>query len=300
MRRFIGWLVILAGVGLAVFWFVTRPDRLPSDALAGLSAGDATRGEAVFWAAGCASCHSAPGAEGEAKLLLSGGQKFPSDFGTFLAPNISPDPVQGIGGWGLEDFANAVTRGVSPGGSHYYPAFPYVSYANAELQDIADLKAFMETLPQSDVASLPHEVGFPFNIRRSLGGWKFLFGGKGWVMQEAETPTLQRGRYLVEALGHCGECHTPRNALGGMDRSRWLAGAPIPGSERGRTPNINPAGLDWVESDIAYYLETGFTPDFDSAGGHMAPVVENFGKLTAQDREAVAAYLKAVAPVSGE
>lgn len=292
MRPLLRWLLFLIVLGLATFWWVTRPDTLPAEATAGLT-GDAEAGARVFAAAGCASCHAAPGAEGEAKLVLAGGKSFASDFGTFLAPNISPSEA-GIGGWTLPDFADAVMRGISPEGAHYYPAFPYTSYARMEMQDLADLWAYMQTLPPSDAASQPHQVGFPFNIRRSLGGWKFLFAGDDWVLADAGENT--RGRYLVEALGHCGECHTPRNALGGLDRGRWLSGAPNP-SGRGRIPNITPGGLDWSERDIASYLETGFTPEFDSAGGSMVDVIENYAKLPEADRAAVARYLKQVPAV---
>ncbi|MDP4033455.1 MAG: cytochrome c [Pseudorhodobacter sp.] len=285
-------LATLAVVGFGIFWVATAPRPLPASAVAGLT-GDASRGEAVFWAAGCASCHAAPGAKGDDMLLLTGGQRFPSPFGTFLAPNISPDPSHGIGGWRLLDLANAMTRGVSPEGRHYYPAFPYGSFNKVSLQDIADLKAFLDTLPPSATPSLPHEVPFPFNIRRSLGGWKLLFLRDSWVLTGDLTPPGQRGRYLVEALAHCGECHTPRNLLGGMDKSRWLAGAPDP-SGKGSIPNITPAKLTWTPAEIAEYLRSGFTPDYDSVGGAMAHVVENFARLPQSDRDAVAAYLTRV------
>lgn len=291
MRRLFRLVLILALLGLGVFWFLTRPSTLAENALAGLTA-DAGRGETVFNAAGCASCHSAPKAEGDATLVLSGGQEFPSPFGTFLAPNISPDKTHGIGNWTALDLANAMKHGVSPDGAHYYPAFPYTSYARASLQDIVDLRAFLDTLPASDVPSQAHKVGIPFNIRRTLGGWKLLFGNDDWVV-DAASDELERGRYLVEALGHCGECHTPRNALGGLDYGQWLAGAPDP-SGKGKVPDIRPGSLGWSADDLAYYFETGFTPDYDSSGGHMAHVVENLGKLTQEDRAAIAAYLVAL------
>ncbi|MEV8465541.1 cytochrome c [Fluviibacterium sp. DFM31] len=269
---------------------------MPESDVAGLT-GDPVAGETIFTAAGCASCHMAPGAEGEAQRVLSGGQKFPSDFGTFIAPNISPDPDHGIGGWDLADLAGALTRGVSPEGEHYYPAFPYTAYTHMELQDIADLKAYLDTLPASDAPSQPHQVGFPFNIRRAMFGWNLLYLSDHWVLPVGDDPKLERGRYLVEALAHCGECHTPRTALGGMDTDRWMAGAPDP-SGKGKVPNITPAALDWGESDIVFFLETGFTPNFDAAGGHMVDVINNMAKLSAEDRAAVAAYIAALPPVA--
>lgn len=293
MRKLLKLLVLAAVVAAGIGWFVTAPSALPNDAFDGVS-GDPARGETVFTAAGCASCHMAPGAEDEAKLVLAGGQRFPSPFGTFLAPNISMDPEHGIGDWTARDLGNALLHGTSPDGQHYFPAFPYTSYAKMADRDIADLWAYMQTLPASDTPSQPHEVGFPFNIRRSLGGWKTLFLKSDWVMQGDDLgPELTRGRYLVEALGHCAECHTPRNALGGLDLNRWMAGAPDP-SGKGTIPALTPDKLTWSATDIAYYLETGFTPEFDSAGGHMAHVVSNTAKLSAEDRTAIAAYVKAL------
>jgi mono/diheme cytochrome c family protein len=290
--RIMRWLVVLGLVAAAGGWYLTRPKPLAEAAVAGLT-GDAAKGELVFWAAGCASCHMADKAEGEAQLVLSGGQRFPSDFGTFLAPNISQDPEQGIGSWSLLDLANAITRGVSPEGTHYYPALPYASYVKMELQDVADLYAFLKTLPADPTPSQPHELGFPFSIRDTIGGWKLLFLRDDWALPGNLTPTATRGRYIAEALAHCGECHTPRNLLGGMDTARWLGGAPNPSGD-GRIPNITPGKLGWTAGDIVQYLTTGFTPEYDSVGGHMAHVVENMARLPESDRQAVAEYLLAV------
>ncbi|MCH2093819.1 MAG: cytochrome c [Rhodobacteraceae bacterium] len=291
MRRFLRVLVLAAVLAAGIGLWLTRATPLPHDTFAGLT-GDAARGAQVFAAAGCASCHAAPKAQGDAKLVLAGGQRFVSDFGTFLAPNISSDNTHGIGGWSLNDFGTAVMRGVSPEGHHYYPAFPYAAYAKMTQQDLVDLWSYVQTLPASDTPSQPHEIGFPFSVRRSVGGWKLLFSKETWEM-DAPTPELERGRYLVEALAHCGECHTPRNALGGFQTGKWLAGAPNP-SGQGNVPALTPNVLTWDAADIAYYLESGFTPEFDSAGGHMVAVIENFAVLPAQDRAAVAAYIKAL------
>lgn len=286
-------LALLALGAAGAGWWITAPDPLPAATFDGLT-GDAARGELFFTAAGCASCHAAQGATGAEALVLAGGQKFLSDFGTFIAPNISPAP-QGIGGWTVADLGNALMRGLSPEGEHLYPALPYASYAKMQPQDVADLHAYIQTLPPSDAASQPHELGFPFNIRRSIGVWKALYLNTDWVLQGDLTPEETRGREIVEALAHCGECHTPRDALGGMDRTRWLAGAPNPSGE-GTIPNITPAKLTWSTGEIVTYLTSGFTPEFDSAGGHMAHVVENMAKLPDSDRQAVAAYLKKVPP----
>jgi len=290
-------LAVVAGAGAGLM--LTAPQPVASERLEAIAAldGDAAAGETLFWAGGCASCHAAPGAEDDARLVMSGGVKLTSDFGTFVAPNISPDPDAGIGDWSVSDFANAMLAGVSPRGQHYYPAFPYTSYTRMTDRDIADLFAFMQTLPESQVASLPHEVGFPFNIRRALGGWKLLFFTDApRVALAGADPQIERGQYLVEGPGHCGECHTPRNPIGGFVADAWLAGAQNPEGE-GVIPNLTPGGRSisgWSAGDIAYYLESGFTPDFDSVGGSMVDVQKNMAQLTSGDRDAIAAYLKAL------
>lgn len=289
MKRFltIGLVVILATS--AVLWTLSRPQALQVDLYTDLQ-GDTSRGERVFWAAGCASCHADPAAVGDDKLVLSGGYRIESPFGAFVAPNISPGP-EGIAGWTTYDLANALIAGVSPEGRHLYPSLPYTTYNRMAPQDVADLKTFMDSLPVSDTVSQPHDLGFPFNIRSSLGLWKLLNLRKDWVVTDVPSPQLQRGRYLVEALGHCAECHTPRNMIGGLDTGRWMQGAPNP-SGKGTIPAISADKLDWPAGDIAYYLETGFTPDFDSAGGQMSKVVSALAKLSSEDRQAIAAYLK--------
>lgn len=286
-------------VGALLFWFFTRPVALPPEIAAEIDAraGDAGRGERIFNMGGCASCHAAPGAEGEERLKLAGGRRFATPFGTFVAPNISPDPTHGIGSWRASDLVNAMKFGTSPDGRHYYPAFPWTSYTRAEIADMVDLLAYLATLPP--VASDPgdHEVPFPFNWRRPLGLWKRLFVKDGWIVpDERLSEEGLRGREIVEGLGHCGECHTPRGMFGQPDYSRWLAGAPNP-TGKGRIPNITPAALDWTREDIVNYLRTGFTPEFDTVGGEMAEVVANFARLPEADARAVAAYLKEIPPI---
>ncbi len=285
-RAFIG-LLLIGLAALAAGLFITRPEKIEPARFAALT-GDASKGETVFWAGGCASCHKAEGSEDT--LALPGGRRFKTDFGIFIAPNISPDTNHGLGDWSLVDFASAMLNGTSPDGAHYYPAFPYATYTRASDQDIADLWAFLRTLPPQDRADVPHELRFPFSIRATVGGWKFLFLDGEFIQAEGEN---ELGQYLVEALGHCAECHTPRNLLGALDTSRWMAGAPNP-SGKGKIPGLTPAQLTWTQADIAYYLETGFTPDFDSAGGEMTEVIQNMAKLTAEDRAAIAAYIKAL------
>jgi mono/diheme cytochrome c family protein len=289
--------VVAAILGGLAFFFLTSARGLDREALAALPQGDAVRGETVFWAGGCVSCHAGEEAEGDDRLKLGGGLVLKSDFGDFVAPNISPHSEDGLGGWSLDDFANAMLAGVSPDGSHYYPSFPYSSYTRMTHQDVTDLWAFMQTLPAVDGKAPDHSLGFPFNIRRGVGMWKLLYFDPLPVLEIDEgDEALVRGQYLVEGPGHCGECHTPRDFAGGLQRARWLAGAPNPDGP-GRIPNITPGegGIgSWSETDIAYYFETGFTPDFDSVGGSMVDVQSNLAMLSADDRAAIAAYLKAV------
>ncbi len=289
--------LILVTLLAIVGWFLSRPTGIDRSALAGVI-GDAGRGATIFWAGGCASCHAAEGEAAAsvdpARPLLAGGHRLETDFGVFFGPNISPDPVRGIGSWTLAQFADAMLRGVAPDGRHYYPVFPYTSYAKMTIQDVADLKAFLDTLPAADRASRPHELRFPYSVRRGIGLWKRRYLRTGWVASAAGT-RAERGRYLVEALAHCGECHSPRDRFGGLDPSRWMAGAPNP-SGSGFIPNITPAKLDWSAGDIAYYLETGFDPNFDSAGGSMAAVIRNLARISADDRAAIAEYVKALPP----
>lgn len=278
MIRKIGLIVVVAA---ALFWVLTAPKALQA---VKADVTNVTNGETVFFAAGCASCHAAP--EAADRLVLAGGLPFKTQFGTFYAPNISPSVEHGIGAWTLEDFATALRLGVSPEGKHYFPVFPYTTYQNMTDQDVADLWAFMQSLPKTTGVNVAHDVSFPFSIRRNMGGWKMLF------MPDPKQPQ-DRGEYLVEALGHCAECHTPRNLLGGWKADQWLQGGPNP-TGQGKIPAIAGDALDWSVADIAEYLKSGFTPDYDVAGGEMVDVIKNTSQLSDQDREAIASYLKGV------
>jgi mono/diheme cytochrome c family protein len=300
MRRLV---VAFVLVLVLAAWWVTAPSTLSAQSLTDHVA-DAVAGERVFWAGGCASCHATPvngkRARGEDKLLLGGGMELESPYGVFRVPNISPHPKDGIGGWTDLDFVNAMQRGVSPDGRHYYPSFPYTSYARMPVEDVLDLKAFLDTLPAVAGVAADHELGLPWSLRRGIGAWKRIYlSAQPVVAIDPGNELVARGRRLVEGAGHCGECHTARNPLGGLLEHRWLAGAPSP-EGRGRVPNITPAGKNvasWSVRDIEYYLETGFTPEFDTAGGTMVAVQENMAELSAEDRQAIAAYLKVVPAV---
>lgn len=300
VRKLVTAVVLFGALAGGAAWFLTKPEPWPASHWEGLGDADIDNGQQIFWAGGCTSCHAAAKSEGDAKLVLAGGLPLKSPFGTFHVPNISPDETAGIGSWTLAQFGDAMTRGVGKWGEHLYPSFPYGSYARMTAKDINDLWGFLKTLPKSANVAPPHDLPFPYNIRLALGGWKLLFfTGTPRVSVDTSNPKIARGQYLVEGPGHCGECHTPRNGLGGFETAQWLGGAPNPEGE-GRIPNITPGSKSigaWSEGDIVTYLETGFTPDFDSAGGSMVEVQQNMAKLPASDREAIAAYLKAVPAV---
>jgi mono/diheme cytochrome c family protein len=233
-------------------------------------------------------------------LMLGGGLAIPSPFGTFYAPNISPDPVDGIGRWTEADFVGAVTKGISPAGFHYFPAFPYTSYQHAKVEDVRDLFAYLRTLAPVSGKVRDHDVPFPFNVRRNIGIWKLLFmDGKPFVPDAAHSAQWNRGAYLVNSLGHCAECHSPRNLLGGIIAAQRFAGGPNPEGE-GWVSNITQKGLgEWSAKDIEYLLETGQTPDGDSVGGAMVRVIKNTSQLSPEDRAAIADYIKSLPPVDG-
>ena len=283
------------GIALLAWWLARTPgldpEQLPDHQP------DLANGEAMFHAGGCASCHgSVDGGKPDGRRL-GGGLEMPSPAGVFRVPNISPHMEDGIGTWSELDFLNAMLKGLAPDGSHYYPAFPYTSYARMKMADLLDLKAFLDTLPPVDAPSADHDLVFPYGFRWTLGLWKRMYLDSAPVVDVAtDDAALVRGRYLVEGPGHCGECHTPRNFALAMDKSAWLTGAPLPEGE-GKASNLAPtdAGIgQWSAADISYYLEAGVDPEFDVVGGPMVAVQENMARLSAADRDAIAAYLKAL------
>ncbi|WP_407151511.1 c-type cytochrome [Bradyrhizobium sp. ORS 86] len=298
MLRRILLLAIVAGIaGFGVFWWLTIPATIAASALPAYQP-DLANGLTTFNAGGCSSCHAVPKQDDRTKL--GGGLAIPSPFGTFYAPNISPDPNDGIGRWSEADFVTAVMNGTSPSGVHYFPAFPYPSYRHAKINDVRDLFAYLKTLPPVAGKVRDHDVPFPFNIRRNIGVWKWLFmDGRPLVADAGHSAQWNRGAYLVNSFGHCAECHSPRNALGGIVGAQRFAGGPNPEGE-GWVPNITQKGLsDWSAKDIAYFLETGQTPDGDSAGGSMVRVIRNTSQLSQPDLDAIADYVKALPPVDG-
>jgi mono/diheme cytochrome c family protein len=297
LRRIFLLLVLAGAAGFAVFWWLTAPPVQLAVSAKPYTPNRAN-GETIFNVGGCASCHAVPNQPDRTRL--GGGLALPSPFGTFYAPNISPDPNDGIGRWSEADFINAVKRGISPGGTHFFPAFPYTSYAHAKTDDVRDLFAYLKTLPTVAGKVRDHNLPFPFNIRRNVGIWKLLFfDDRLFIPDQSRTPSWNRGAYLVNSFGHCAECHSPRNFLGGIIASQRFAGGPDPDG-KGWVPNITQKGLaDWSQKDISYFLETGQTPDGDSAGGSMVPVIKNISQLSGSDRDAIAEYIKSLPAVEG-
>lgn len=292
MRRWV-WLlaiVVIAGIGAAIY--LLRPVEGPGRDLA--LTGDATRGTYLIALGGCVACHT-DSKNGVA--MLAGGPALPTAFGTFYAPNITPHPEAGIGAWTLAQFSKAMSDGEGPQG-HLYPAFPYENYTLMSDQEIVDLYAALKEVPADPTPSKPHEVGFPFNVRLALAGWKNLFfKPQRYVADASKSEQWNRGRYLAFGPGHCVMCHSPRNILGGIEGGKELSGNPA-GGPGGRAPSLLAANLADEGYDVAVLAQTlsdGFTPNFDVLGGAMGEVIaEGTSQWTAEDREAVAAYLLGV------
>jgi len=299
MRRALLILVAIIIVAAAAFWILTEPRGVDAATVPN-TPGDAKRGELLFWAGGCVSCHVSPNAPTDAALpMLGGGKPLVSTFGTFFPPNISPDKGTGIGNWTMLDFVNAMKKGITPDGKHLYPSFPYTSYQRMPVGDLIDLKAFLDTLPAVQAANQPDQLPFPLNLRRGLGLWKLLFlDGKEFTPDPAQSADINRGHYLVDGPGHCNECHTPRTllGLGGLDYAHALVGAPNP-SGRGRAPNIT-TGKNGIGSKSADELVTDFELG-QNFSGVMSEVQENIAHLPEPDIQAIAAWLKAAPPQDG-
>jgi len=260
---------------------------------AGASAdGDAQRGAYLAKAGGCIACHTE---ERESAVPFAGGRTLKTPFGTFFGPNITPHPDAGIGRWTENDFRRAMHEGIRDDGAHLFPAFPYPSYTKITNQDLRDLWAYLRTLPPSDRKSRHHELGILYRWRFLVGLWNALFFDPGVLRGDPRRPAaVNRGEYLVRALGHCGECHTPRNIFGAKQGERRLAGGRGPDGKK--VPNLTPAGLEkWSDAELKEILTTGIYPDGDIIGETMGEVIRNTtSQLTAEDLSAVIAYLRSL------
>jgi mono/diheme cytochrome c family protein len=264
--------------------------------------GDVQRGLYLSKAAGCVGCHTQQTKDPKEAVPYAGGRALKTPFGTFYGPNITPHPTAGIGKWSEADFIRAMREGRRPDGAHYFPAFPYPSFTGITDADLRDLWAYLRSLPQSARASQEHELGFLYRWRFLVGPWKWLYFKQGPMTPDPKrTAVLNRGDYLVNALGHCGECHTPRNFMGGMKRERHLAGTEQ-GPEGKSVSNITPARLKkWGDAEIRDFLQTGMTSDGDVTSETMGEVVTNTtSQLVPADMAALIAYLRSIPPVESE
>ncbi|MGI9431790.1 MAG: cytochrome C [Myxococcota bacterium] len=263
------------------------------------------KGRRVFAATGGCTCHTNFPGEGEEAPPLAGGRALETPFGVFYSTNITPDDETGIGRWSEADFVRAMREGLSPDGEHYFPVFPYPAFSGLRDHDLADLKAYLDSLPAVRRANRAPDAPFPFSWRGSVAGWKLVnFTPKTLDPDPARSAGWNRGRYLVEAAAHCGECHTPRTLSGGLDASMALAGS-REGPEGELAPNITPhdeTGIgEWSRTDLVWYLETGLKPDGDDTQGLMSEVIEHgYANLPAEDLEAIAGYLSTLTPIENE
>ncbi len=290
-------LLVLIGAGLA-WLFAPIPVRAPQID----EAGDPAHGACFLRLGGCVACHTDAKRNG---AFLAGGRPLNTPFGTFYVSNITPDPETGIGGWSNGEFIQAMTRGTAPAGHPYFPAFPYTSYTRMTEADLIDLKAYLDTVEPVANPVPPHDLHFPFRLRWLLKAWQLLYFDPGTFKPDPERSEIwNRGAYLVNGPGHCGECHTPRNFLGGPRRDRFLAGTRS-GPDGKPVPNITPHeehGIGrWSKGDLVFALQTGILPDGDVLGGAMAEVVdEATSHLERADLEAIAEYLLSVPPLPDE
>lgn len=245
---------------------------------------DVDRGELVAAVAGCAACHTAEGG-----VSFAGGYAVETTWGTFYGSNLTPDPVAGLGGWSAEDFSRALRDGRAPDGRPYVPAFPYASFTGLSDGDVADLWAYLQAVPADPTPSRPHEARAIATSRLGLGLWRRFAFRPG-------LPAADRGDYLVGAVAHCGECHTPRNGMGKMRTSRAMAGN---GDPPAPAPNITPGALPWTVEDWSLFLEIGLMPDGNGVGGEMSRVIEQgTSRLPEVDRRAIGATMVRVRPVA--
>ena len=270
---------------------------LSAASFAASAQGDALKGQYVAKAAGCAGCHTDNKAGAQP---FAGGRELATPYGKFYGPNLTPHAQAGLGKWTLQDFRRAIRLGERPDGAHYYPAFPYPSFTGMTDSDIVDLWAYLRSLPPSSRENRAHDLKLLFRWRFLITFWKWLFFNAGPFAGDLLAPqSVVRGAYLVGALGHCGECHTPRNFLGAPKSGRGLAGAKL---VDGRSPNLTPTRLKrWDDQQLALFLRTGATPEGDVPSEVMEEVIQNTtSQLTAQDLDAMIAYLRKLAPLPNE
>lgn len=293
----------VAAIGVAAFAAVVLIDRPKSFANEGVSpivtpAGltRVQRGEYLTKAADCVACHTAPGGQ-----PYVGGLAFKMPFGTLYSPNITPDQETGIGGYTDEEFIRAMHEGIGKGNKKLYPAFSYTSYSGLTRQDTLDIKAYLFSLPAVKAPAKKNELMFPFNQRWALPAWNIVFHHpKAYQADPKLSEQVNRGKYLATALGHCGECHTPRNLAQAMVKSKEFGGGLLEGERAYNISSDKTYGVgSWTDAQLLNYLKYGWAENHGIASGKMAEVVEYSTRhLTDSDAQALVAYIRSVEPVS--
>jgi nicotinate dehydrogenase subunit B len=260
---------------------IARPD--PSV----YSAATIARGQQLAALGNCAECHTMIGG-----ALNAGGRALETPFGTIYATNITPDAETGIGAWSYPAFERAMRDGLHRDGRQLYPAFPYTHFSKTGDADMQALYAYLMAQPAVRATQPANALAFPFNLRPLLAGWNALFHQtREFKPDPARSEVWNRGAYLVEGLGHCSACHSPRNALGAEQRNAYLAGSLAGGWEAPALTSISHAPIPWSEDELYAYLRTGHSRYHGVAAGPMAPIVRDLAALPDQDIRAMAVYL---------
>jgi len=288
-------LLLIAGAGAYVLLNRTDATDGAAPALAGAppSTDLLARGEYLAKAADCVACHTVP----ESGKPFAGGVAFHLPFGTIYSSNITADPQYGIGGWSDDDFVRAVREGVRKDGAHLYPAFPYTSYTLLSRSDVLAIKAYLFSLPKIPESNRPNELAFPFNQRWAMGFWNAaFFKSRRFAAEPGQSPQWNSGAYLATALGHCDECHTPRNLGYGLEHGNELAGEELQGWRAYNITSDPKYGIgSWSDQDIADYLRTGHAAGHASASGPMGEAVaHSLQYLDTADISALVVYLRSV------
>src|ERR1700730_16949554 len=266
------------------------------------------RGEYLTRAADCAACHTAASTP-ENSLYppngkqFAGGVPFKLPFGTIYSTNITPDRETGIGSWSDDDFVRALHRGIAPGGRYLYPAFPYTSFTAVSRDDALAIKAYLFSLPPHHVANKENDLSFPFNQRWGMAFWNFGFlSDRRFAPDPAQSAAVNRGAYLATALGHCGECHTPRNLAFGLESGRAFAGEVLEGWRAYNITSDKHFGVgDWSDAQLASFLSSGHAQGRGSAAGPMAEAIETSRQyMTPKDTSCLVAYLRPVPAQTGD
>ena len=286
-----GWWISVIAIALFLFTF---PLSLIAE-----TPGLRQRGEYLMRATGGCSCHTVPGSKDQ---YLAGGRGIKTPFGIIYSTNITPDKKTGIGSWNEDDFFRSMSQGVRADGKHLYPVFPYTSFTRMKKEDVAAIKAYIFSLPPVEKNNRSNEILLPLRLRFGLFFWKLVFFKAGEIQPDIDrSEEWNRGSYLVNSMAHCGECHTPRNLLGGLKRDLLYAGS-TDGPEGQPAPNITPdteTGIgSWSLADITWFLGSGQRPDGDDMQGLMLEVInQGYQYLNQEDLKAMGVYLKSLKPI---